>query len=539
MQYKSKFLAFLVFCLIIFMGSQFTRLNFYKNTETGFVQIIPEEIHYINMIGGHESFPPYIGPSITKYNNSLYFMANYRNLYLLDLKNLVSKKIIIVGKDKIPNWRPTDVFYHPLSNKVYVANYTGNNILIFSIAKAEHPILILEQIIDGFKEPEGIYLSKDGKNMIVANYGAGEACFFEYEQKAWVLKWKKNGLPACHGCLILHNKVYVAGEGFLKCYDFDGQLLFNKNELFGQKFRFVTNVKSTLDEQKLLISDTASGYVFITTPDLQEIMYFGKNGPSLYNFNMPYSAFQFEENKIFVSCLYQDRLVVIDLKNLKGESLSFRRNNWEWMNKKVFPQFNTKLSNDSDNIMGLTPISLFDLTLSPAYASFVNADRSIRVFMSSYLNPLSDAYPHYWSSYAIDDNNILILSNSSTSGILYDRKTKYIEFVDMGSFDCWGYQDNIYTPYGIKKIQDFKFIKHQPSEFLKKLPFKNINEIENFLGFPKETLEKRYSQSLKSGFLSNKMKIQDFKIPPSQVLKVDLVELFIKYCLTYSNDKIQ
>ncbi len=147
--------------------------------------------------------------SMTRIGEDLFLFANYRNIYLFDAASRMAYPVRL--DQKIPVWAPTAVYYSAYYDRLFIANYTGHDLIIAKIDRSEPRIrlLLYERLTDAnIAGPEGIAIFNGGKYMAIANWEGGAVSLFERIDNRWQFQWKQT-IAAAHG-------VAFAGEFLLR-----------------------------------------------------------------------------------------------------------------------------------------------------------------------------------------------------------------------------------------------------------------------------------------------------------------------------------
>ncbi|WP_162559390.1 hypothetical protein [Microvirga sp. 17 mud 1-3] len=165
--------------------------------------------------------------------------------------------------------------------RVYVANYSGHNILKGTVQGDEYWV---EQVIKhpDMTSPENVAVDADG--IAVADYDGEAILYFNHDG---TLRWRRK-LSVAHGVALAYGNVYGASlspEGLVKLDPRTGDLL-AQNTTYGQKgFIYPTAIFSVRDSTfpgDLAVIDANRGAVIFIDRDLNLIETFGRNSPHLW-----------------------------------------------------------------------------------------------------------------------------------------------------------------------------------------------------------------------------------------------------------------
>jgi DNA-binding beta-propeller fold protein YncE len=290
--------------------------------------------------------------SITNFKDDAYFIANYGQIYLFSPKNGQfdeMQPIISQGKTYIP----TGVFFSSKHNALFVANYQGNNILVFDVdSKAKKLSLRSEIKTNNTIGPENVFVSPDGQYLASANYDGSTVTCFSFSSGEWREIWATK-IANAHGVAIVDNFVYATALGEAALVELDlqkGSIIRRTGQLgwnpLKAGFLWPTAVYPLSDKQ-LIVSDAQTGFISILDRrNLKVVKYFGGNGSTYKYFNMPYATIV-HKNILIVASTYQNRIAFIDLGGSnKVENYIFNNTDWNYLFK------NTKIV-DSIKMFGI------------------------------------------------------------------------------------------------------------------------------------------------------------------------------------------
>ncbi|MBN9412618.1 MAG: beta-propeller fold lactonase family protein [Candidatus Paracaedimonas acanthamoebae] len=451
-----------------------------NNFPQNYIELKPSETFVVK----RETQPSQLFPTfLTSINNQI-LISNYQDIYVLDYEQATLSKLKNADQKNFKSWTPSGMHYNEKNKELFVSNELLNSIIVFSFSDKKQ--LTTKYVYSGFNEPKNIYCSKTDE-LVVANYSANKVSFYKRNLSKLTLLWEQE-LFGCHGVCILDNKVYACGVGTIACWDFEGKELYRCQSILGKDLLFPTSVMPLSDSKTLAVCDAKSGYCFLVTPQLKGIKYLGGNGIGLHKFNHPYSIYS-HHDELVVTSVYQDRIAFINLKTNRVQSYCLHPNNWEWLKNETMDP-NITINPTSNNLSQLNEIMLFENLWFPARDRLQYKEKFL--FMPSYIVPKSlgiMAQPWYAISYAENENKLLLLANNSRIALLIDKKTNYMEFIDLHTIDCWGNGVDILTPQGKRHLDSYHFLRHTPEEFYQQLPFRTLQELAEFIGIKSEQLE--------------------------------------------------
>jgi DNA-binding beta-propeller fold protein YncE len=280
--------------------------NFHEAPPAACIPIIFEnnvKTHYI----GHNNVQLDAPVSVVKIGNNEYLYCNYRNVFFVsknDGNNFDAVKVSTEGLLPTQLWVPTGLFWH--NNFLYVANYTGNNILVFIFDKYRKTLIKQQEICHtALISPENIFVNED--IIATANYDGNSVTVFNHSGQ---LLWEAS-VKLAHGVSADKNYVYVTGLGNRGVYKFDyaGNLIrkierrgFKRNE-----YAWPTSI-AVLSDESLLITDAHNGRLTRIDKNLNYLSDIGINGSAENMFNFPYAAIE-TENGFVIADTFKSRLI--------------------------------------------------------------------------------------------------------------------------------------------------------------------------------------------------------------------------------------
>ena len=256
-------------------------------------------------------------------------LVDYAHLYCLELDSGSLKPAApILERDRQPPmWVPTGLAYDNARQRLFVANYLGNQVYegmldcdrgVFSIVAG---IASRDTI-----SPENVALSNDGATLAVASYDGNNITAFRRARSGdWRSQWTF-ALAAAHGVAILGDQVFATGLAGRELVRIDltsgartgrvGSLGWNP---WAHQMLWPTSVLAR--HGQLVLSDAHTGLVCLLDPSrLQAQRCFGGNGPLAEHLNMPYSVAALGDD-LLVASTFQGRVLVVRLQARRGASI--------------------------------------------------------------------------------------------------------------------------------------------------------------------------------------------------------------------------
>ncbi|NIX76815.1 hypothetical protein [Microvirga terricola] len=394
---------------------------------------------------------PFLPVSMTRIGPDEFLVVNYRNIYLFDISR---REAALVQLDMpVPVWSPTAVHYSAFYDRVFIANYTGGDVLVAEILRdaGRVTLKLAERLTheDGIKGPEGVQVSRGGRFMAIADYDGGALSVFERVNDAWIYRWKRP-VVSSHGVAIVGDHVYGSGKTIAK-FDLEtGKELARVSKIGERPILFATCISEDVKTGDLIGSDAMAGRVFTLTKDLELKETFGANGPTQVNLSMPYCAYR-DGDDIYVLSTYQDRVIKIGRDGTR--SFEFGGPRWGYVSIPSAYRHNTDmwrglLKADSPSY------SMFGTTVRPSYGSLQASDGT-RLLMPVRRELPENRWLFYITTIASAGDWIAVAANSSPAVLVYNRKTGALGSVEIGEWDCWASASSILCPsqrYPVEEI---------------------------------------------------------------------------------------
>ena len=405
-----------------------------------------------------ETFSPV---SICHYKGNLYLLANYREIFLFDRASGELFKMTPVNLSSLYN--PTGLFFHKNLNLLFVANYKGNNILLFEVDPENKTLEYISEIREqSLVGPENIWVTEDGEYLATANYDGNSVSVFKFQESTYKRLWTRS-VPLAHGVCIYKDKVYVSalsGKRIVQYLMKTGV----EYEKFGHpgwdpakgELLYPTGI-APLKEDKLIIADARTGYILIAqTEPLNIIQFFGGNGPTYKFLNMPYGIYT-DENYVVILSTFQNRIIFLDKDSLKPvEHFSLHPDNWEYLKntemlKRIKPlQYSRHTyarTNYTINLLS-QPYYCDLLTLTPASTGYPD------IYLQALLFFNNGEYLYFFNSIFSDYGYLLFAINSSQSYYIADLDGTQIPIPVNLQVDSWEIDSELYYPSGKADMQD-------------------------------------------------------------------------------------
>ena len=255
------------------------------------------------------------------------FVADYVNLYIFRENELRRVKINIPTNWK---WNPADVAVS--GQNVYIANYTGDSVLVGTISEDGSSIDIDRKIGNAnTRSPEG--LSIRGNYLAVANYDGDSVQVFRIDAADESPPFCQIPVGLAHGVAFADGFLFATSLHDRKLYKIDPETCRIISAVGGKgrgrgQFLWPTSV-ADMGDGRIIVSDAHTGNLTILyTADLSVLKSWGGLGPKA--FNMPYSV-TCVDGKAWVASTYSQTIFeVIDFSWDRVVRYPLTKYGWEW-----------------------------------------------------------------------------------------------------------------------------------------------------------------------------------------------------------------
>jgi len=351
-----------------------------------------------------------------KDKNHLIF-CNYKNLYIMDLNT--GKTRILKKPENINNWFPTGVKWCETSQKLYVANYLGKDILVFEFRKDNSISLVKRYTDTELVGPENVDVL-NGEYFAVADFDSSKLIFFNKNGKIW-----SRDIKLAHGVSFTQDKKFILVSSLQnrEIYKFDlegnlvkkiGKLGFNQNE-----YMWPTSI--TTSNQGSYVSDAHTGKITFLDDELLSLKTIGGNGLGIDLFNMPYGIIHTEDGLLFVTDTFKNRILKINPK--ENSILS------------IYQGFTNK-NNIINQVKTTSPLNNSPLGLT--YKEYINLSERIKIKFNAleFNTPLNSSYGGFiYNDIVLSLSNTMNYFSSSLYYWVLGKNFKYnnLDFLIIGS----------------------------------------------------------------------------------------------------------
>ncbi len=359
--------------------------------------------------------------------------------------------------------------YDVSTKKIYIANYTANNILQ---AQLKGDTLYIEQEIKcrDTISPENVSISINGKYLASANYDGNNITFFENKNGIFIHKWTKE-VELAHGIVIHDDGVFATSLEKREVIALDK----NTGDIIariGQKgwdiakpeFLWPTCIGLGSNIEDIFVSDAHTGYLYKLqwkNKQFSCVQVVGGNAPGCLGLNMPY-GFVYTSDGLYLLSTFDPKILVLNPDTLMPivvyadkdvlntpDYVENTTNFFEWI-----PYINLKTSH-----------TLLQMLVTPAYGGIYNL-KAKKFLPLTHLTSY-----HYFIDIMTTEYGIFIVS--FTNNILYYFKDTNLPCVMLKRMDIpiWTTTSGIYS-HG--KTVPFKNFHCEANAYFKKLNSKRL-----------------------------------------------------------------
>jgi len=372
--------------------------------------------------------------SIAEVEENIFLACDYKNIYLFEKVNNQYVVTTLENKEDIL-WNPTGIAYNKTTEQIFIANYNGNNILVFDFDIGLKKIEFTREFThDVLISPENVALVGN-EHFVVANYDGNNISYFNIEDG---FIWSKD-LFLAHGVSFDGENIYATGLGdkTLNKYDLSGNLIKSVGNTSEEAYEFVWPTAIAIRNNSIAVTDPQRGSISFYDQNLNKVNEIGINSPDKNNFNYPYTSIFISEDKMLVADTFKGRLVVLDEDNKIESFISS-----PIASSDINTGINIQLFNDDtlytyeDNIISsIKPIELNPLLNRDDYYVYgfnsvdIVSEKSNKVVaehelsvdskkLYSYTGIANHSYLTWIHKYKIEEKNYIVLG-SPQSGLLY------------------------------------------------------------------------------------------------------------------------
>ncbi|MGD9807401.1 MAG: beta-propeller fold lactonase family protein [Deferribacterales bacterium] len=420
--------------------------------------------------------------SITPYADGYYLIANYTDVFLLNTdtgdmykfdiirnadesKNLDSFHKYIRSAStnsndlQSPNvlFMPTGLFYSRKYEKLYVANYKGDNILIFNVDLASKTLLYQGEIqTKNTKGPENVFVTNDGNYLACANYDGSSVSLFELSTYKKFKEIWSTDIGQAHGVTVQDGFVYATGLTKRKIYKLDiknGKIVKSIGKIGSDPsengFLWPTSINN-LDDESLVVSDAHTGYIYILDKDSLHIKsYFGGNSLGYNYLHMPYCVVV-DGERYLIASTFQDRIVEGSIKNWAAEkSFIFSGRKWASLDNK---EINAYIDNYDVYIYKKGPkLKILGKEYTMGFGHLYPVDKDIPILRLPDTKSINNNAGYFYFTDLLKIKNSNVLFSPQSKAALYIKEVKGVNYVfpfELDSTDYWLYDGALINSIG-------------------------------------------------------------------------------------------
>jgi hypothetical protein len=232
-------------------------------------------------------------------------ICNYQVIQEVDLRRGTVHTLWPTPAPRV--WQPTGLCVRPTEGLIYVANYTGHDVLVYR--RQQDGLHFVDRWAPaGMQSPENVACSPDGRWVAVADYDGNRLWVFQDGRLAW-----SRPIARAHGVACGPDFVVVSSleERTLYRFDFQGRLQERRGLLGWGPDRYLWPTCLQVVGQSIYVSDAHTGKISILDFSLRCREWFGGNGPALGLFNMPYGLAS-QAGDLLLCDTFNNRLVLVD-----------------------------------------------------------------------------------------------------------------------------------------------------------------------------------------------------------------------------------
>jgi len=289
------------------------RIKAQRITQHRAASITPSAVS-ITLFNRDSSEPMDIGRpvSVQEIDANHILVCNYQTLYLIDIRDGNTRPI--PAPPEVKQWVPTCVYYISELKSLFVANYTGHDVLKFYLTP-NYSLELKQRITHpDLQSPEGVAVSANGENIFVADQdGNAVFCFDRDGAKRWSAP-----LLSAHGIAINQEAATILATGLapprIVKFDFNGRELASHNFSGWGRDEYLWPICLAISKEgNIAVSDAHTGRIRLLNSELKQTAEFGANGLGPNFFNMPYGISWTDRDSLWVTDTFKCRLLELDI----------------------------------------------------------------------------------------------------------------------------------------------------------------------------------------------------------------------------------
>ena len=254
--------------------------------------------------------------TIAPYSDKEFFVANFENVFLLNIEKGVMEHVQVdrLSAEEVARrgYQPTGLFYDPDANRLFVANYLKNNVMIFELLGGRTLRLIETLHHESLISPESLWLDQASRILVSANFDGHSVSAFLLEPHVPAKFLWRSPLRLAHGITVDQGRVYATGLEDRVLVELDlstGRPLRRMGALGWrvQAGQFLWPTSLYPDKRgNIVISDADTGLISlldVRTLTIKQAV--GGNGPGKAFLNQPYFTAIVKDNFLTISTKQQ------------------------------------------------------------------------------------------------------------------------------------------------------------------------------------------------------------------------------------------
>lgn len=254
--------------------------------------------------------------AIARLDDDRYITANYHHLSAVDVLQSSVRRISVKWAMEPTAFVPAGLAYDAASRALFIANYTGNNILVGQVADDFASVVISGTISDASTvSPEGVAYDPAGHLLASAQYDGSSVDLFDRVEGQWRLKCSAH-VDQAHGVAFAAGFIFATGLAKPQLVKLNSESCAIEATIGGlgwnalaAQFMWPTTIQR-LSDGMIAVSDAHTGHISIVDPQTMTVLsVFGHNGPGFGGLNMPYGFAETVDRNLLITSTFGNRLI--------------------------------------------------------------------------------------------------------------------------------------------------------------------------------------------------------------------------------------
>jgi len=355
--------------------------------------------------------------AITGVGGADYLIADYVHVFLFNAHSGSLKLLQIDMGGIISKFEPTAFAIDAENDRIFIANYHGNNILIGRLDKERNSLKIVGELGDANTvSPEGVVFN--GSLLATANYDGSNVQVFEPSGEGWSTRCD---IPVkqAHGIAFLGRYIYARSLWYRQVIRIDPESCAVVGRTGGRGWKRGQYLWPTFiapwDDKSIAITDAHTGMISVVDArTLSVTRTFGGNGPGLDGLNMPY-AISVEGENVLVTNTFGSRIVAFNKESGGMTDV--------WAAKPIWPgvayEYRYSIAAERRNTYGTRndiSIKIGGECYHPGYAEMVKCEDR---HQSISVGPFNGIY-NYMIEAVRTEHGVFLFSSNSPWSLYYD-----------------------------------------------------------------------------------------------------------------------